>query len=237
MRFTSPLHRGRLERRYKRFLADVTLDDGTAVTAHCPNTGSMMGCCSPGAPVWLSYAPSPKRKYAHTWEMVEVSPGTRVGIHTGRANALVGEGIEAGLLPTLTAYPDRRAEARVPDAPMRADWLLDGAEGEPPCFVEVKNVTAAVEGETAFFPDAVTERGRRHLDVLGDWVESGGRACLVYCVQREDVDRVCPAERIDPAYAAALRRAVLRGVAVEALGMRLDNEGISPVRRLPVTLD
>nr|WP_207161034.1 DNA/RNA nuclease SfsA [Halorhodospira halophila] len=225
----------RLVRRYRRFLADVEDASGQQWTVHCPNTGSMLGCTEPGARVWLSHSTRPGRKYAQTWELVELPGEVVVGVHTGRANALVGEALDAGLLPELSGYASRRREVRVPDAPMRADWLLEGHPGgEPPCFVEVKNVTAAVEHGRALFPDAVTERGRRHLEVLTEWVRGGGRAALVFCVQRSDAQEVRPAEAIDPRYADALRAAAAEGVEIRAVRLHPSATGIRPDCALPV---
>ncbi|MFP4648455.1 MAG: DNA/RNA nuclease SfsA [Halorhodospira sp.] len=235
MEFDPPLREARLVRRYRRFLADVEDEHGGQWTVHCPNTGSMLGCAEPGSRVWLSHSRRPDRKYAYTWELVEVAQEVLVGVHTGRANVLVEEAIDAELLPALGAYTQRQREARVPEAPMRADWLLDGhPHGAPSCFVEVKNVTAAVDGGIAFFPDAVTERGRRHLAVLSDWVGRGGQAALVFCVQRADAVAVQPAEVIDPRYAEALRAAAEAGVRIAAVRLRPSLDGIVPERALPV---
>ncbi|MFP4129705.1 MAG: DNA/RNA nuclease SfsA [Halorhodospira sp.] len=235
MEFEASLVEARLVRRYRRFLVDVEDAQGRRWTAHCPNTGSLLGCAEPGLRVWLSRSGRAGRKYAYTWELVEVAPGVVVGVHTGRANALVGEALDRGLVPGLGGYTERRREVRVPEAPMRADWLLDGhPRGDPPCFVEVKNVTAAVTGGTAFFPDAVTERGRRHLEVLTGWVGQGGRAALVFCVQRSDACSVQPAAWIDPRYAEALRAAAAAGVEIAAVRLHPMATGIAPERALPV---
>ena len=233
MEFARPLEPGSLVRRYKRFLADVEMDGGDRLTCHCPNTGSMMGCAEPGSKVWLSHSDNPNRKYAHTWELVEAEPGVVVGINTGLANRLVAEALDQGLIPELAGFTDRRAEARVPGLPMRADFRLDGGAGAP-CTVEVKNVTAAAQAGTALFPDAVSERGRRHLEVLSALVASGERAALVYCVQRGDVGEVRPADEIDPAYGRALRAAIAAGVEVYAVGAEPRADGISLDRRVRV---
>jgi sugar fermentation stimulation protein A len=162
--FSEPLIAGTLVRRYKRFLADVVLEDGTALTAHCPNTGSMLGCQTPGSRVWLSLSDNPKRKYAHTWELVELDGGALVGINTGRSNALVREAIESGLMGELGGYDEIRPEVRYGDENSRVDFLLTGTNGA--CYVEVKNVTAAVREGIALFPDAVSTRAARHLREL-----------------------------------------------------------------------
>lgn len=232
MKFTVPLVEGLLLRRYQRFLADVSLPDGRVVTAHCPNTGSMLGCKAPGSRVWLSPADNPARKLPWTWELVEVAPGVTVGVHTGRSNSLVREAIEAGQVPELAGYTGIRPEVKYGEG-SRIDLLLQAA-GRPDCYVEVKNVTAAVEGRIGYFPDAVTTRGAKHLREMSAMVAAGHRAVLVFCVQRTDVDGVRPADHIDPDYGRALRAALAAGVEVLALGARIDAGGIELVRRLAV---
>lgn len=219
MQFSSPLTEGRLIRRYQRFLADVELADGSVVTAHCANTGSMMGCKEPGCRVWLSPAADPARKLQWTWELVEANDHL-VGIHTGRTNGLVREAIEAGRIPELTGYARLRPEVPYGGADgkrSRIDLLLED-DGRPPCWIEVKNVTAAVENGIALFPDAVTERGQKHLREMMDKVAAGERAVLFFCVQRGDVTEVRPADAIDPEYGRLLRLALASGV--EALAWR-----------------
>ncbi|ABI56790.1 DNA/RNA nuclease SfsA [Alkalilimnicola ehrlichii MLHE-1] len=235
MIFDTPLQGGQLIRRYKRFLADITLDSGERITAHCPNTGSMMGCAEPGSRVWVSRSDNPRRKYAYTWELVEVAAGVVVGVHTGRANALVEEALLAGRLPALRGYRRVRREVRVVNRPMRADLLLgDHSEGEPDCLLEVKNVTAAVADGVALFPDAVSARGTRHLDVLAAEARAGRRTALVFCVQRPDVREVHPADAIDRAYGQALRAALADGMEAYALQGGPSPEGIELTRELPV---
>ncbi|MCG5497132.1 DNA/RNA nuclease SfsA [Ectothiorhodospira variabilis] len=231
----APLIPGTLQRRYKRFLADVTLDDGQEITAHCPNTGSMMGCMEPGARVWLSRSDDPKRKCPHTWELVQAREGVLVGIHTGRSNALVEEAIRSGHLPTLANPTELRREVRYGRNRSRIDLLL--TLDDTPCYVEVKNVTAAVDNGVALFPDAVSTRGTRHLQELMAMVEEGHRAALVFCVQREDVTRVRPADEIDPDYGHWLRRAAESGVEILALGARVSTRDITLHRTLPVDLE
>jgi sugar fermentation stimulation protein A len=214
MKFAAPLVEGRLVRRYKRFLADVELAGGGAVTAACPNTGSMMGCCEPGSRVWLSESDSPTRKYRHTWEIVE-SEGVKVGINTGLPNRLVREAIEQGVIGELAGYASIRPEVAFGEERSRIDLLLEDA-ARPACYVEVKNVTAAVTGRVALFPDAVSERGAKHLRELVRLKAQGLRAVLVFCVQRGDVDEVRPADAIDPLYGKTLREAIAAGVEVMA---------------------
>jgi len=231
MRFPTPLLEGRLLRRYQRFLADVDTAAGI-LTAHCPNTGSMQGCAEPGMRVWLSPATNPARKLAWTWELVEALPGVVVGMHTGRSNALVREAIEAGRVPELAGYTAIRPEVKYGEG-SRIDLLLT-APGRPDCYVEVKNVTAAVAGRIGYFPDAVTTRGTKHLREMSAMVASGHRAVLVFCVQRGDVECMRPADHIDPVYARTLREALAAGVEVIALGATVSPAGIELERRLAV---
>ena len=231
MRFPTPLLEGRLLRRYQRFLADVDTAAGI-LTAHCPNTGSMQGCAEPGMRVWLSPATNPARKLAWTWELVEALPGVVVGMHTGRSNALVREAIEAGRVPELAGYATIRPEVKYGEG-SRIDLLLT-APGRPDCYVEVKNVTAAVAGRIGYFPDAVTTRGTKHLREMSAMVAAGHRAVLVFCVQRGDVECVRPADHIDPVYGRTLREALAAGVEVIALGATVTLEGIELKRRLAV---
>lgn len=240
MRFPDPLIRGRLLRRYKRFLADVVLDDGGEVVAHCANPGSMMGLADPGAAVWLSPSSNPARKLKYSWELVEV-PGqggnegsaALVGIHTGRANALVAEALENGRIAELAGYARRRAEVPYGNA-SRVDFLLEPEAGaaRPPCYLEVKSVTLRRGGRLAEFPDAVTARGAKHLAELAEVAGQGARAVLLFLVQRDDCDAVAAAADIDPAYAAALGKARAAGVEVLAYGCALNPQAIALDRPL-----
>ena len=223
-----------LERRYKRFLADVVLDDGSRVTVHCPNTGAMLGCDEPGSRVWLSVSDNPRRKYAHTWELVEVSGGTMVGINSSRANRVVGEALEAGVIRELADYPVVRSEVRY-GKNSRVDFVLQDDE-KPDCFLEVKSVTLADRKGTGMFPDARSARGTRHLRELTAIRESGSRAVNLFCVQRADVDRVMPADDIDPEYGRALRAAAEAGVELLAWVCALSPEEIQLERSVPVLL-
>ncbi len=233
MEFQEPLLPATLIRRYQRFLADVTLPDGRNITVHCPNTGAMLGCAEPGLRVWLSRASNPKRKYAHTWELVETAAGVPVGINTARANALVAEALAAGLFPSLRGYRDLRPEVRAGQG-WRVDFLLD--YGETQCYLEVKNVTAAVQDREALFPDAVSTRATRHLRELMAMVTAGQRAALCFCVQRDDVDHVRPFDAVDPVYGRTLREAATQGVELLACSATLTPRAIVPRRRLAVVL-
>jgi len=233
MRFDPPLQPARLERRYKRFLADVVLPDGQRLTVHCPNTGSMLGCADPGMRVWLSRAANLDRKYAWTWELVEALPGILVGIHTGRTNALVQEGIQSGVLTELQGYASLRGEVTAAEG-FRVDFLLQDHASRPDCYLEVKNVTAAVEGGVALFPDAVSERASRHLRELMVKHRAGYRAALCFCIQRDDVREVRPADAIDPVYGRTLREAAATGVEILAYAARMDEQEAVLYRRVPV---
>ncbi len=238
MRFAQPLIEGRLLRRYKRFLADVELAGGEVITAHTANTGAMTGCAEPGSHVWLSLSDNPKRKYPHTWELVEARPGVLAGINTQRSNALVAEAIAAGRVPALSGYSRLCHEVRYGEENSRIDLLLE-FDAAPPCYVEVKNVTlvgAGAEAGVASFPDAVSRRARKHLRELEGVVAAGRRGAIFFCVQRGDVRVVRAAEQIDPDYAAALRHAVAAGVEAYALAGEVTPQGIVLNRPLPVSL-
>jgi len=234
MLLPSPLIEGRLIRRYKRFLADVELAGGSQITAHCPNTGSMMGCAQPGSRVWLSRSANPRRKYPLTWELVEVDGGCRVGINTARSNALVQEAIEDGTIAELGGYGTLKAEVRFGVEGSRADLFLADGQHRRDCFAEVKNVTAAVAHGVALFPDAVTLRGTRHLRELMGVVAGGQRGVLCFCVQREDVREVRPADEIDPDYGRTLRHALKAGVEVIAYRAQMGLQAIRLRDRIPV---
>lgn len=231
MRFGQTLQPGRLIERYKRFLADVAMDDGRLLTVHCPNSGSMSGCKEPCSRVLVSLADNPKRKYPHTLEMVRVGE-TWVGINTARTNALVAEAVGAGVVAELAGGWAIRPEIKVSDK-SRLDFLL--TRGDEKIYLEVKNCTLAL-GRVAMFPDAVTTRGTKHLYELLALRRAGCRAVVFFCVQREDVDYFSPAGQIDPTYTKALREVAAQGVEVLAYGGALSPEAISIVRNLPVCL-
>ena len=234
MRFSQPLVRGRLLRRYKRFLADIELDGGEIVTAHCANPGSMLGLKDPGISAWLSKSDNPKRKLAWSLEVVEVDAGrgpTLVGINTGHPNRLVEDAITAGAIAELTGYETLRREVKY-GKNSRIDLLLSN-DGTPDCYVEVKNVHLVREPGLAEFPDSVTARGAKHLDELSDMVKQGARAAMFYLVQRGDTERVMIARDIDPVYGEALDRARKAGVEVVAYGCEVTAEGIEVTGALP----
>lgn len=234
MKFPTPLVRGRLLRRYKRFLADVRLDSGETVTAACPNTGSMLGLTQPGAVVWLSVSASLTRKYAHTWEMVEADAGrgpTLVGINTGHPNRLVAEAIAAGAIPEIAGYAALRREVKY-GLSSRIDLLLeDPVKGI--AYVEIKNVHLSRAAGLAEFPDCVTARGAKHLAELSAMAAAGHRAVMIYLIQRADAGRFALAADLDPGYAEAFRRASAAGVEAIAYACRLSPEEITVAAPVP----
>lgn len=235
MKFPDPLIRGRLIKRYKRFLTDVELDDGTVVVAHCANSGSMESVKEPGSEVWLSPARNPDRKLRYTWELIRVG-GTLVGINTSLPNLIVSEAIEDGKVGELKGYGSLRREVKY-GKNSRIDILLED-DAKPKCYVEVKNTTMRrnLEDGPAEFPDAVTTRGAKHLVELSDMVRDGHRAVMFYLVQREDADAFTVAADIDPAYAAELTKAMKAGVEVMCYACTLTPEEIGVTRQLPVRL-
>ena len=231
MKFPSDLIEGRLIRRYKRFLADVQLP-GEVVTASCPNTGSMQGCAAAGSRVWLSEHDNAGRKYRHTWQIVEAED-VMVGINTGLPNKLVEEAIVDRVIPELGGYATLRREVAYGDESSRVDFVLEGRRRKA-CYVEVKNVTAAVKNGIALFPDCVTDRGARHLRELMRMKAAGLRPVQLYCVQRGDVGEVRPADAIDPEYGRTLREAIDAGVEVLAYRARVTPSEIRIETRIPV---
>lgn len=232
MKLATALIPGVLIKRYKRFLADVELEDGMKVTAHTPNTGSMKGCNIPGSKVWLSRSDNPTRKYPLSWEMVEADSGAITGINTGLANRLVTEGIENGVITELQNYTEIRQEVPYGKERSRIDLLLEARSG-PVCYVEVKNVTW-VENSVALFPDAVSTRGTKHLRELSEMVRCGHRAVIFFCVQREDAHRFRPADEIDPIYGKTLRQAMRQGVEALAYSCRVSPVEILLTNRMSV---
>ncbi|MES9963316.1 MAG: DNA/RNA nuclease SfsA [Candidatus Sedimenticola sp. 20ELBAFRAG] len=231
-----PLTDGRILNRYKRFLADIELQDGSVVTAHCPNTGSMTGCWEPGAPVQISYSDNPKRKLAWTLERVDMGQGW-VGVNTSRTNAVVAEAITEGRVPCLGSYAGLKREVKfeAPGHPSsRIDLMLrDGEEAD--ALVEVKSVTLW-DGERLRFPDAVSERATKHLRVLQHAVKSGYRGVILFALNRPEGDRFSPAGTIDPVYAATLEEVMACGVEAYALRIRHDETGMKGKGLVPVEL-
>ena len=235
MRFSPELEQGVLVVRYKRFLADIQTDSGEFLTIHCPNTGSMFNCMMPGGRVWFSRSNDPKRKLPGTWEISETPQGRFACINTGRANHLVEEALRAGVITELNGFIGLKREVAYGQEKSRVDFRLDYPAG--PAYVEVKSVTLGYDGTpVAAFPDAVTQRGARHLRELANLARDGVRAVLLYCVNLTGIEAVRPAQEIDPGYAEALREAIAAGVEVLAYGVQLTPEEIFIDRPLQVHL-
>jgi sugar fermentation stimulation protein A len=235
MRFSAPLLPATLVRRYKRFLADVVLPSGETVTVHCANPGSMIGLNVPGARVWLSKSDNPKRKLAHSWELIEVDLGggaELVGINTAHPNALAAEAIAAGAIPELTGYASIRREVKY-GKNSRVDFLLEGP-GRPARYVEVKNVHLMRRPGLAEFPDAVTKRGAKHLAELADMVAAGAHATMLFLVQIGSARRFALARDIDPAYGKAFDTARAAGVGAIAYRCGITCDGIEVVEPVPI---
>jgi len=235
MRFPAPLLPATLVKRYKRFLADVVLASGETVTVHCANPGSMIGLDPAGARVWLSMSTNPKRKLAHSWELVEVDLGggaELVGINTTHPNALAAEAIAADAIPELRGYTFLRREVKY-GKNSRVDFLLEGLP-RPPCYVEIKNVHLMREPGLAEFPDAVTKRGAKHLVELGEIAAAGARAVMLFLIQIGSARRFKLARDIDAAYGAAFDAARARGIEALAYRCGISCEGIEVVEPVPI---
>jgi len=241
MRFSSELVPAILLRRYKRFLADVELADGSVTTVHIANPGGMIGLQAPSSRVWLSRSPNAKRKLPYSWELVEVDFGggsELVGVNTAHPNTLVAEALAAGGIPELAGYESIRREvgygAGAFGGASRIDFLLEG-ENRPPCYLEIKNVHLMRRAGVAEFPDSVTARGARHLDELAAMAAAGARAVMLYVVQIGSAETFSLARDIDPAYGRAFDRARAAGVEALAWRCRLTPDGIDLMQPIPVT--
>jgi sugar fermentation stimulation protein A len=222
-------------RRYKRFLADVTLPDGETITAHVANPGAMLGLAAPGARVWLSKSDNRTRKLPYSWELVEVDLGAgleTVGVNTAHPNALVAEALAANMIAELSGYASVRREAKY-GAKSRVDFLLEASD-RPPCYLEIKNVHLMRTPGLAEFPDSVTARGARHLDELADMVAAGSRAVMLYLIQIGSADRFALTRDIDPRYGLAFDRARGRGVEAIAYRCEISNGGIALAAPVPI---
>lgn len=240
MRFDGELAAGVLVRRYKRFLADVRLSDGSEITMHCPNTGAMTGCCTPGSRVWFSTSTNPKRKYANTLEIIEPLETAKaennpdlVGIHPGRANGLVEEAINAGVIGELEKPRELRREVAVPDESGRFDFGFVDQSGTSG-YIEVKSVTLCVAQGMGAFPDAVSERALRHVQALRRRCANKERAILLFCVQHTAIREVRCADEIYPEYAEAVSAAATAGVEVLAYTCKISPQEIRITEALPV---
>ncbi|MBY7730543.1 DNA/RNA nuclease SfsA [Vibrio bathopelagicus] len=218
MHFNPPLEPATLIKRYKRFLADITLPDDSERTIHCANTGAMTGCATPGNTVWYSTSDNAKRKYPNSWEISETDKGHRICVNTARANQLAVEAIENKTIVELLGYDALRTEVKYGSENSRIDILLEDSE-KPPCYIEVKSVTLLDEQETSiegqgFFPDSVTTRGQKHLRELTEMAESGSRAVLLFTVLHSGIEKVSAAHHIDAKYSLLLKQAQDAGVEV-----------------------
>jgi sugar fermentation stimulation protein A len=230
MKFPSPLVRGRLVQRYKRFFADVVLDDGTAVTAHCPNPGAMLGVNTPGLAVWLSRSDDPKRKLAHTLELVETAEGALTGVNTLHPNRIAAEALEAGLIPELVGYETIRREVKYGEA-SRVDFLLTSPD-RPSCWLEIKNCHLSRGSGLAEFPDCVAARSSRHLRELAAMARAGDRAVVLFVVQRMDCDRFSACAELDPLFARTLDEVAGEGVEVLVYACDIDEQRVALKQRI-----
>lgn len=237
MKFPNPLIKGTLIKRYKRFLADVTLETGEEITAHCANPGSMLGLKDPGSTVWLSPATNPKRKLKYSWELIETNDfnkKTLVGINTSLPNKLAEEAILNGTIKELRDYQNLKREVKYGEN-SRIDILLDNPEiNEQKCYVEIKNVHLLREKNLAEFPDSVTARGAKHLKELSDMVKQGHRAVMFYLIQREDCTSFSLAEDIDKAYKDAFLKAIDTGVEAIAYKCKLTTTEIKVTKPVKI---
>ncbi|WP_318357593.1 DNA/RNA nuclease SfsA [Enterobacter sp.] len=234
MQFSPPLQSALLIQRYKRFLADVVTPTGETLTLHCPNTGAMTGCATPGDTVWYSTSENPKRKYAHTWELTQTQQGAIICVNTLRANILAKEAIIEQRLPGLTGYSSLKSEVKYGDEQSRIDFLLQ-AEGCRNCYIEVKSVTLA-ENEQGYFPDAVTLRGQKHLRELMSVAASGDRAVLLFAILHSAIERFSPARHIDAKYAQLLKEAQRKGVEILAYKAELSAKNMTLRMPLPIVI-
>ena len=232
MRFQPPLIEATLIRRYKRFLADIRLPDGQEVTAHCPNPGAMLGLKDDGARIWVEPNNDPRKKLKYAWRLVDLGAGQFAGIDATLPNRVVAEALKAGQIPELTGYGTIRPEQRYGEN-SRIDFLL-GEPGRPDAYVEIKNVHLRRDGDWAEFPDCVTARGAKHLAELSRIAADGGRAVMLYLVQRTDCARFRLAPDLDPAYARAFDAARAAGVEMLCYGSRITPEGVWLDQPLPV---
>ncbi|CBG86930.1 DNA/RNA nuclease SfsA [Citrobacter rodentium] len=234
MQFTPPLQRATLVQRYKRFLADVITPEGVELTIHCPNTGAMTGCADPGDTVWYSTSENTKRKYPHTWELTETRNGALICVNTLWANRLTKEAIEQGQVSELSGYSVLRSEVKYGAERSRIDFMLQ-EDLRPDCYIEVKSVTLA-ENEKGYFPDAITQRGQKHLRELMNVAAEGKRAVIFFAVLHSAITRFSPARHIDAKYAQLLNEAQRKGVEVLAYKAELSADSMTLMESLPVTL-
>ncbi len=233
MKFSTPLIKGKLIKRYKRFLADVELSDGSVVTAHCPNTGAMTGCAEPGFIAYLRFSEDPKRKLQYTWELAQTFDGDFIGVNTHNANKLVAEALAEGKLPGFEQVEEVKAEVKPAGTDSRLDFRL--SVNNKPTFLEVKSVTLA-ENNFGYFPDAKTTRGAKHCLALAELARKGINTELLFCVQHTGIKEVRLASHIDPAYVDSVFVASQNGVRIRAVGCDINEQNIAINQSLPVIL-
>ncbi|KHT38560.1 DNA/RNA nuclease SfsA [Vibrio sinaloensis] len=233
MKFEPALEPATLIQRYKRFLADITLPDGSERTIHCANTGAMTGCATPGNAVWYSTSDNPKRKYPNSWELTETAQGHRICINTARANQLAVEAIQSGTIGELQGYDQLQTEVKYGNENSRIDILLN-SENKPKCYIEVKSVTLLDEklAGQGYFPDAVTTRGQKHLRELSEMAQSGHRAVLLFTVLHSGIEKVSAAHHIDAKYSQLLKTAQEQGVEVLCYKAKLSNSEMKLVNAI-----
>jgi sugar fermentation stimulation protein A len=233
MKFEPILEPAVLIKRYKRFLADITLPDGSERTIHCANTGAMTGCATPGNKVWYSTSDNPKRKYPNSWELSETESGHRICINTARANQLAVEAIKSGVITELQEYDQLQTEVKYGNENSRIDILLN-SENKPKCYIEVKSVTLLDEDKQGqgYFPDAVTTRGQKHLRELAQMAQNGSRAVLLFTVLHSGIEKVSPALHIDANYSQLLKYAQEQGVEILCYKAQLSHHEIKLVKAL-----
>lgn len=236
MKFSSSLQHARLIKRYKRFLADIRLDNDHQITIHCPNTGAMTGCATPDDQVWYSTSDNPKRKYPNTWEVSKNAQGQWMCINTNQANHIVKEAVTLNQIPELCGYDQLRSEVKYGEENSRIDLLLQH-QGKADCYIEVKSVTLLGENGQGYFPDAVSVRGQKHIRELISMVESGHRAVLFFLVQHTGIGRMSPARHIDVKYSELLAQAIDKGVEVLCYRTNIDASEITVDRTIAFSLD
>lgn len=234
MQFSSSLQPARLIHRYKRFLADVAVQEHS-LTLHCPNTGKMTGCAEPDSLIYFSTSDNARRKYAHTWELTRTAAGDFICVNTARANQLVAEALADGVIPEFAGYHQVRSEVRYGQEASRIDFLLSGGE-LPDCYIEVKSVTLLEGQGQGYFPDTVSVRAQKHVRELIACREAGYRAAILFCVLHTGIERVAPAVHLDPNYGALLAQAVAAGVECLAWQAEICPRGMRLVRPLPFSL-
>lgn len=228
MQFEPALESATLLKRYKRFLADIELDNGEIRTIHCANTGAMTGCATPGNNVWYSTSDNPKRKYPNSWELSETAQGHRICINTARANQLAVEAIENNVISELLGYDQLQTEVKYGNENSRIDILLSASD-KSKCYIEVKSVTLLDEESSSgqgYFPDAVTTRGQKHLRELTEMAQNGSRAILLFTVLHSGIEKVSAAHHIDAKYSTLLKQAQDAGVEVLCYKAELSNTEI-----------